>query len=115
MAGAQLYQELLPVGSVAQRMTFQGATYEPRHDKERLTRQLDRVRVTMLRGEWWTLQHLYMRCGGSLPGISARIRDLRKAPWHYVIERRRKGDPKDGVFEYRLLPPVVGAQQELRL
>jgi hypothetical protein len=105
-------------------VTFQGATYEPRHDKERLTRQLDRVRECMLEkmlpehtaGQWLTLSELVHWCGGSEAGISARLRDLRKPQFGgYIVERRRRGDPKRGLFEYRLLPPVVGAQQELRL
>lgn len=97
-------------------MKFQGATYSEPHDGARLSSQLWRVKLCLQSGSWWTLEEIKAHCGGSLPGISARLRDLRKPQFgSYIVERRRRGDPKRGLFEYRLLPPVVGAQQELRL
>lgn len=89
----------------------------PHTDGKRLSRQLDAVRALML-GEalgpfdegvpcrrWWTfaelrheLQHLGI--AASEAGISARIRDLRKAKCGgYEVERRRV---KGGLWEYRV-------------
>lgn len=87
-------------------MDFQGSTYSPEHDQQRLTTQLQRVRAAMLNGGWFTLAELQRLCGGSEAGVSARLRDLRH-PEHggYIIERERVGDPKRGLFRYRLLQP----------
>jgi hypothetical protein len=86
-------------------MNFSGSTYSPEHDQQRLTTQLQRVRAAMLNGQWFTLAELQRLCGGSEAGISARIRDLRKPGQGFVIERRRRGDSKRGLHEYRLSKP----------
>lgn len=79
---------------------FDGPTYEPALDGERLGRQLDRVRDMLLghRGEWFTISELQRVAGGSEAGVSARIRDLRKVRngGHVVQRRRRAG----GTWEY---------------
>lgn len=81
-------------------LQFDGATYDPALDGERLGRQLDRVRNMLLayRGEFFTLAELQMVAGGSEAGVSARIRDLRKVRngGHQVQRRRRSG----GTWEY---------------
>jgi hypothetical protein len=80
-------------------------TFQPAFDFERLTRLLDRVRAFMQRGEWVTLRDIQQACGGSEASCSARLRDLRR-PEHgrHVIARRHRGDPKAGLYEYRLVP-----------
>lgn len=84
---------------------FGGATFSPEHDQQRLTSQLERVRLLMADGRWRTLAHIATEVHGSEAGVSARLRDLRK-PDHggYVIQRQRRGDPKRGIHIYRMAP-----------
>ena len=84
-------------------ITFDGYTYDPAKDGERLTTLQQRVMRTMASGRWYTLRELQTICGGSETSISARIRDCRKAQWgSHTVERRRRGDQKSGVWIYRL-------------
>jgi hypothetical protein len=57
---------------------FDGSTYEAARDHMRLSGQLNAVRDVMRDRQWHTLSEIAMRVGGSVPGVSARIRDLRK-------------------------------------
>ena len=87
---------------------FQGETFDARLDGARLTRQYDRVFAALAadRERWWTLRELADVAGGSEAGVSARLRDYRKeANGSHAIERRRRGEGRPGLFEYRLAPP----------
>lgn len=82
-------------------LPFAGKTYEYEKDCKRLTGQLLGVRNAMQSREWFTLAQLQLIVGGSEAGISARIRDLRKASFGgYNVERRRVSD--SGLWEYRI-------------
>lgn len=81
---------------------FDGATYDPDQDQERLSSQLERVKKLMLDGRWRRIGEIRDEIGGSEAGISARLRDLRKPRFGgYQVERRRV---IGGIFEYRVLP-----------
>ena len=96
---------------------FDGKTYDPALDKSRLKSQLGRVFDVMADGRWHTLADIeeaifsqHGKCD-SQPGISARIRDLRKPKFGgYEIEHRRVtlrahnlSEPiKTGTWEYRI-------------
>ncbi len=81
--------------------SFDGYTYDPAKDGERLATLQQRVMRTMASGHWYTLRALQAICGGSETSISARIRDCRKSRWgNRVIETRRTAEP--GVWEYRM-------------
>lgn len=84
---------------------FDGAFYIPGLDEKRLSSQLQRVLELMLDHNWRTLTEIKTVVGGSEAGLSARLRDLRK-PEHgcFMIEKRRRGRPENGLFEYRLKP-----------
>jgi len=83
---------------------FDGDSYEPEHDHARLVGQLERVATLMRDGQWRTLAEIQHVAGGSEAGVSARLRDLRKRKCgSHVVERRRRGDPADGLFEYRVI------------
>lgn len=86
-------------------MTFDGATYSAAADAGRLTTLLYAVKQLMADGQWRTLGEIQVAIGrGSEAGISARLRDFRKPRFGaHVVERRRRGNPADGVFEYRLV------------
>lgn len=85
----------------AQPSLFDGETYDPALDEDRLASLLGRVWAAMAKGGWWTLTRLRDQCGGSEASVSARIRDLRKRRFgsHFVERRRVVG----GLWEYRLL------------
>jgi hypothetical protein len=74
-------------------------------DEIRLTKQFKRVWDVMVRGEWLTLSEVALESGDPITSISARLRDFRKARFGaHVVDRRRKGDAKMGLWEYRLTP-----------
>lgn len=82
-------------------VAFDGETYDPKKDGNRLSSQLDRVWNSMINGEWKTLAQLRKECGGTEASISARVRDFRKEKFgsHTVESRRVAG----GLWEYRLI------------
>jgi DNA adenine methylase len=83
---------------------FDGSTYDRALDRGRLAIQLAQVKQVMLDGRWRTLEEISVLTSYStLQSISARLRDLRKEKFgNYIVDRRRKGNPKDGLFEYRV-------------
>lgn len=77
-------------------------------DNIRLGSQLCAVRDVMSTGFWYSLSDLVAIANArfamkaSEAGVSARIRDLRKAKFGgHTIERRRRGN--GGLWEYRLV------------
>lgn len=83
---------------------FDGVTYEPRHDAERLAGQLLRVWSAMRDGAWRTPAEIELATGDGWASISARLRDLRKPKFGGMrVERRRRGEAESGVFEYRVV------------
>lgn len=79
---------------------FDGATYEPARDKDRLTAQLASVRMFMWDGDWHTLKQIATAVQCPEASASARLRDLRKPRFGaFTIERRRV---TDGLHEYRM-------------
>jgi hypothetical protein len=83
---------------------FDGWLYREVLDRARLTTQLRRVCFALLDGRWWTLKALALEVNGSVTGVSARLRDLRKPRFggFTVQNRRRPGAEDSGVWEYRL-------------
>ena len=81
-------------------MGFQGTTYNTALDRQRLTGQMLAVYKLMRDGLWRTLDQIREVAGGSETGVSARLRDLRKAQFggHTVEGRRVAG----GLWEYRV-------------
>ena len=81
-------------------LRFDGPTYEPELDAERLTDQLLRVWMVMRDHGWHRLDELAAKCGATTQSVSARLRDFRKPRWGAMtIERRRV---EGGLYEYRL-------------
>lgn len=83
---------------------FDGETYEPKFDETRLRGQFGRVFKLMKDEKWRTLSEIAAVTGDPEPGISARLRDFRKIKFGgHTVNRRRRGEPKDGLFEYQLI------------
>jgi hypothetical protein len=79
-------------------------------DEKRLKKQLVRVKELMLSaGEvnvWMTLHELSLLTHYPEASISARLRDLRKPQFgSFRVSRRRRGEPKRGLFEYKMENP----------
>lgn len=105
---------IAPLVEEPERPHFDGATYDPALDHERLSKQLGRVFVVMADGEWRSLEAIQRRirqlisltCRDSQAGISARLRDLRKRRFGaYPVESRRNPN-NSGLWEYRLAGKV---------
>lgn len=78
-------------------------TYDYGLDSARLRTLRERIRDLMLDGRWRTFSEIQFYCGGSETGISAKLRDLRKPAYGaYAVDRRRRGNPKDGLWEYQV-------------
>ena len=92
---------------------FNGPEYKPDHDFKRLSKQHDRIRECMLDGVWRTLSEIEHLTGDPAASISAQLRHLRKPRFgSYIVGRRHRGDRKQGLHEYRVLPP--GTQVEFQ-
>lgn len=89
---------------------FDGRTFSAVHDSARLTGQLLAVYELMRDGRWRTLREMSLSVKGSEAALSARLRDLRKPRFgSHAVERRRRGAPSDGLWEYRLSSRAGGA------
>lgn len=85
---------------------FDGQTYDPENDKKRLSNQLGRIYDLMRDHAWRTLDEIHEKTGEPTASVSAQLRHLRKTRFgSYRVEKRHRGDPEHGLFEYRVLPP----------
>ena len=92
---------------------FNGPSFVPAFDQARLKNQLGRVFDTMRDGVWRTLQEIADERGDPQASISAQLRHLRKPRFgSYTIEKRRRGLPEHGLYEYRLLESAAASRQE---
>jgi len=91
---------------VTDELRFHGSDYEPDLDQARLASQHVRIRTLMLDGEWRTLRQIEAITGDPPASISAQLRFLRRPRFgSYRVDKRRCGDPRHGLYEYRLVPP----------
>ncbi len=67
---------------------FDGETYDPARDHDRLGRQMSAVRALMGDGEWRNLREIATLTGHPEASVSARLRDLRKPSFGgYLVDR----------------------------
>ena len=86
---------------------FNGASYDPAMDNDRLKKQLGRVYNCMIDGVWRTLSEIESLTGDPQASISAQLRHLRKERFgSYFVDKRPRGDRKIGLFEYQLTKPI---------
>lgn len=85
-------------------LDFDGPAYSPEFDRERLTGQLGRIVDTMEDQAWRTLEEIREETGDPEASISAQLRHLRKPRFgSHTVNKRRRGDPKQGIYEYQLI------------
>ena len=83
-------------------MHFDGTTYDPQEDLDRLTGQAHSVFALIWDGEWWTLGQISQALGYPESSISARLRDLRKKRFgSHTVDRKRLDR---GLWAYRVIP-----------
>jgi len=81
---------------------FDGETYEPTFDAERLGAQAKSVFKLMKDQRWRTLKEIARATQCPEASVSARLRDFRKPKFgSNVVERRNRSA---GTHEYRLIP-----------
>ena len=97
-----IYRRDVPVFNPA--TAFDGKSFDPVLDGQRLTKQLDRVFSVLSTGRWYALDELAKATRAPQASVSARLRDLRKTiHGAWIIESRRRGNRSRGLFEYRCL------------
>ncbi len=85
-------------------LKFDGPAYDHKVDGSRLAKQHERIKNTMLDGQWRTLQEIAEVTGDPPASVSAQLRHLRKPRFgSWIVEKRHRGDRSRGLFEYRLL------------
>ena len=84
---------------------FHGSDYDPKLDGKRLSGQMLRVFEYMRNGKWYTLHEISSSINEPESSVSAQMRNLRKdRNGKHTIEKRRRGEPKNGLWEYKLIP-----------
>jgi hypothetical protein len=86
-------------------VSVNGPGYVREWDEARLNGQMKRVYDACRDGKWRTLHEITtIAQPGGEASISAQLRALRK-PEHgrHTVNRRRVGDPTNGLFEYQLI------------
>lgn len=88
------------------RKKFAGEGFDPELDEVRLTGLQLAVFELMKDGVYRTHSEMKEAIGrGSENGIAAMLRSLRsKEHGHHTVNKRRRGDPKVGLYEYQLVP-----------
>ena len=84
---------------------FDGKTYDHALDGVRLTGNLAAIFALMKDGQWRTVSEVREGAGlGEGTEVTARFRDFRKKKFGgHVVDRRRRGEAKAGLFEYRVI------------
>ena len=95
-------------------MQFDGPDYNPDLDQARLTGQIKRIFDFMKVREWRTLTEISIGTGDPEASVSAQLRHLRKERFgSHVVDKRRRGNKKTGLWEYMLIPNVSHVQKTL--
>src|SRR6185295_2358510 len=79
---------------------FNGASYAPKLDDQRLRGQIARVYEAMKDEQWRTLSEIEALTNDPPASISAQLRHLRKERFGgFKIEKRARGKRENGLFE----------------
>lgn len=86
-----------------EKLVFFGGGYDEDLDRERLTTQIRKLINLMVDGSWRTLREISKTINAPEASVSAGLRMLRrKSMGAHTVDKRRKGDPKQGLWEYQL-------------
>lgn len=97
-------------------MRFDGPVYDPTFDLKRLKGQILRIFECMIDGRWRTIDEIHSITNDPHNSISAQLRHLRKERFgSFILNRQSRGDRKNGLYEYQILPPVPKHQRQGRL
>lgn len=92
---------------------FNGSDYEPEDDDKRLSGQINRIFNLMKDGVWRTLEEIEKTTDDPQASISAQLRHLRKQRFgEHTVNKQRRGDRKNGLFEYQLIESKPGEKYE---
>lgn len=87
---------------------FDGSDIVRSLDHVRLTGQMLKVSQLMQDQKWRTLSEIEKEISEPQASISAQLRNLRKDKFGaHVVNRQRRGDPRQGLFEYQLIPKIA--------
>lgn len=85
-------------------LRFDGPDYDHAVDGTRLAGQYERIFNLMADGGYRTLDEIGDAASAPGASISAQLRHMRKPRFgSHTIEKRRRGAPADGLWEYRLI------------
>ena len=81
-----------------------GPTYIPKYDKARLRGQTGQIYDLMSDGCWRTLSEINEATSAPEASVSACLRSFRREEMgSHTVERRRRGNPTRGLYEYKLI------------
>ena len=87
---------------------FDGSDIVAEFDHDRLSKQIKTIYDLMIKGRWHTLSGIAYITGYPESSISANLRHLRKPKMgSHTVNKRRKGDPKNGLWEYQLIKQLL--------
>ncbi len=87
---------------------FNGPTYTKEYDHQRLASQFTRILGLMIDHQWRTLSEIAALTGDHEASISAQLRHAKKERFgSYRLEKRRRGICAKGLYEYRILDPLL--------
>lgn len=82
---------------------FPGPVYDETLDEVRLKGQQARIYLEMQDGVFRTLREIHNLTGDPEASISAQLRGFKK--FGFKLNKQRRGDPSNGLWEYQLLVP----------
>ncbi len=83
---------------------FYGPDYDPALDLHRLRKQQDKIYHVMKDSGWRTLAEIESKTLAPQASISAQLRGFRRRRYgSHILNRRRRGNPSTGLYEYQLV------------
>lgn len=85
-------------------LRFDGSDYDHAVDGTRLSGQFVRIFNLMADGAYRTLNEIQDAAAAPAASVSAQLRHMRKPRFGgHTIDKRRRGAPGNGLWEYRLV------------
>ncbi len=80
----------------------------------RLLPQRERIFECMSDGNYWTLQSIAHRVGASEAGVSARLRDFRKAEWgSHTVMKKQKYPSNQWLYQLVVNGPLLDGKRNV--